>query len=979
MLKLLGDFNATPLVNDIHTGESVLHITCKIKSKLRFYFAKQYPELLRTRDCNGAQPLHVACRENDVGFVSWLFKNILAEESAMDVKPEGPETSSFRRTGSLPNIIDCDQLPASAPPIMASRKSANKMSKLVNLLDVSPLTSLPARRVQRPSSQDYTDGVLVENDGGESPFDGDEGGLTFSFESSRSYTISASSSKSNSSRSRSNSPTGTLTNGSAYQRTHRRAKSATPFESSEEECHRPRVGQIEQSVEENRLLNLAIILKESPLKISDVVEIRPFSVTTEGDSVFHILAREGYTQLLTLMLKVAEFVRRRIDLNLFITRDRFSARLPIEEAIHAKNVDCVRLILQFTSIAGLLPELLSDQLLLKNAVFTNELGIVKLLIEYGFHKGLSPAISLAMLSEYDAVLRVLLHYQTQVVNALEFSRVRHNRRRTLDRGGIKWVGFQLESVNPSWLYDCYNAVDSVSKAFSLMQVFLSADDNHRFFQRLGRDCLHYFSETITSPRDVRVSHHLTQITEISLNENQLDSVPVELFQLPSLLILQLSHNQLTSLPSSDNPWERLYTSRISKLDLDWNRLEALPEGLFRDLANSLTELSVECNSLQDLPPGIWVIPKLKILNLAKNNLSRLHYLSNPQYFSDPALTKTIASSFTINNGILQCTKSFKDQELVEIEDYLIKLADYHYTVCAAKFCACKFNENVMDEVMGIHLCRMVFFHQSGDTANVEPIRNPMIQGQPLFPTNIEDESDSPLCLSNELEIVDLSYNSFTEVPWDLPCVAPQLKKLHLQHNRIQDLDLVHSMPRQLESLDVDRNQLSNLEKQRPMSLPCGHPLRLLALPENNMGNFYCRHCKHSALEQLGRLCLDHNQLTKFPVVKIISDHTYDTENPSYNYDSFDYLPMYPNLSILSIEANQLMQFPKYLHHLSQLSSLNLSHNGFHELPPEAGLINAQNLLILKMEGMFINNIPSHLLQKPTPKLLLSYLKALLQK
>lgn len=491
VLKLLNDFNATPLVNDIHTGESVLHIACKIKSKLRFYFAKQYPELLRTRDCNGAQPLHVACRENDVGFVSWLFKNILAEESAMDVEPEGPEASSFRRTGSLPNIIDCDQIPGSAPPVMPSRKSTNRMLNLISPLDVSPLTSLPARRIQRPSSQDYTDGELVENSGGESLFDGDEGGLTFSFDSSRSYTISAGSSKSNSSRSRSNSPSasGTLMNGSIYPRTHRRAKSATPFESSEEECHHPRVGQIEQSAEENRILNLALILKESPLKISDVVEIRPFSVTTEGDSVFHILAREGYTQLLTLLLKVAEFVRRRIDLKIFITRDRFSARLPIEEAIHAKNVNCVRLILQFTSIAGLLPELLTDQLLLKNAVFTNELDIVKVLIEYGFHKGLSPAISLAMLSEYNAILRVLLHYQTQVVNALEFSRVRHNRRRTLDRGGIKWVGFQLENVNPSWLYDCYNAVDSVSKAFSLMQVFLSANDNHRFFQRLGRDCL----------------------------------------------------------------------------------------------------------------------------------------------------------------------------------------------------------------------------------------------------------------------------------------------------------------------------------------------------------------------------------------------------------------------------------------------------------------------------------------------------------
>ena len=932
--------------------------------------------------------MHVACSKNDIDFVQWLFKNILAEDSALD-EIEGQSPGTLQRTGSLPNIIDSNQQQPAAPKsAVISRKNPNKMSHLLGPLDISPLASLPVRRVQRPFSHDYTDGELIGGANGDSPFEGEDGGgLTFSLESSRSYTISVGSSKSNSSRSRSTSPSNTLTNGSTstssssshFKKTHRRTRSAQSVEIDMQPVSQ--TSQIEQSVEQNRLLNLAVILKDSPLTISDVVDIKPFSVTTEGDSVFHILAREGYTQLLTLMLKVAEFVRRSIDLKVLVVRDQVSARLPVEEAIHAKNVDCVRVLLQFSSIAGLLPELLNDNHLLKNAVFTNELNVVKLFIEFGFHKGLSPAISLAMMSEYNDILRVLLYYQTQVVNALEFSRVRHNRRRTLDRGGIKWVGFQLETVNPSWLYDCYGAVDSVSKAFSLTHVFLSADDSYKFFQKLGRDCLRYFNDMVSSPRSFsNTSHHLMQITEVNLNENQLAEVPVELFQLPNLLALQLSHNQLTSLPSSDKPWERLYTSRISKLELDWNQLRTLPEGLFRDLADSLTELSVECNALQDLPPGLWVIPKLKVLNLAKNNLSRLHYLSSPQYFNDPALTKRVASSFTIERGVLVCTSPVKDQYLVEIEDYLVKLCDYHYTVCAAKFCACQFNENVMDEVMGIHLSRMVSYHQSVDTTDVnQSVTNPVIQGQQIFPTNIEEESDSPLCLPNELEILDLSYNSFTEIPWDLPCVAPQIKKLHLQANQIQDLDIVHSMPRVLESLDLDKNQISNLEKQRPMSLPCGHPLRLLALPENNMGTSYCRHCKHCALDVLGKLSIDHNQLKKFPAVRVVSDHTFSVENPSYNYDSFDYQPLYPNLSILSLEANQFTQFPKQLHHLTQLSSINLSHNGFHELPPEAGLMNSQNLLILKMDGMFINNIPTHLMNKPTPKLLLSYLKALLQK
>ena len=959
VLKLLKEFGATPLVNDIHTGESVLHITCKNKSKLRFFFTKMHPNLLKVSDNNGAHPLHVACSRNDISFISWLFKNILAEDSAMD-EIKSPSALSVRRTVSLPDITRNVSHHSDQPTLAIARPMVGPQRSLF---------SPQINQVQQHSrfSHDVTDAELIEENCKKFPCDTDKWGRH------RTVTEGPESSEVTNSSLKLNSPSSTSGNSSSGEKLDSISSGSktqlVQLFVNGEESHA--LGHSEQLMNENQLLNLVTILEESPLKIVDLVEIKPFSMTMKGESIFHILAKKGYTQLLALILKVAEFVQGIIDLKVLVVHDQCNKSLPIEEAIRAKNIDCVRIIIHFLSIAGLLPELLGNPLLFKRAVLTEELDIVKVLIEYGFHKGLSPAIFLAIIRrKCDAILRVLLYYQTQVVNALQFSCIQHGRRRTLDRGGIKWVGLQLDHIDSSWLYDCCSAVDSVSKMFNHMQELLTVDDNHYFFQQLGCECLHYFSKAITSPRSMHTSHHLTQITEVDLSENQLVDVPVELFQLPSLDTLQLSHNKLTSLPSSDNPWERLYTSHVSKLKLDGNRLRTLPEGLFRDLANSLTKLSVECNSLQDLPPGLWIIPKLKVLKLAWNNLSRLHYLSSQQYFNDPGLTETVINSFTVDKGVLKCTQSFKNED---IEEYLIKLADYHYTVCATKFSACQFNESVMDEIMAIHHCRMRFFHQSRESEEHCPISNPMIQGQPLFPTNIEEESDSPLSIPNNLEIVDLSHNSFNEIPWDLPCIAPQLKKLNLQNNQIQVLDLVHSMPYCLESLKLDNNQISNLEKHRPMSLPCGHPLRLLALPK---GNEYCQHCKHSTLDHLRCLFLNHNELTKFPVVKVISDHSFNPESPSYDHGSFDCLPFYPNLSILSLEANKFTHFPKHLHHLTQLRSVNLSHNGFHELPPEAGLINTWNL---KMDGMYIKNIPPHLLQKPTPELLLSYLKALLQK
>ena len=910
VLKLLNTFKADPLISDPRTGENLLHITCKIKSKLRFFFArKYYQHLFRTRDKNEILPLHVACSENDIDFISWLFKNILAEESAMD-KIESPSVLSRLRTVSLAH----DSHPSSSAQVMV----------FPHKFPPSP----PIHRVQMSFTQAYTND---QENGKKFPSDAHEGSpslrrSTILVGSGKSTTSSLSTVKSSDPR---------LDSPAKVQISCTDIELNTEFEPLADEHH----------------LNLDVILKESPLKIADIFEMKLLSITENGDSVFHILARKGHSNLLKLMLKVAEFVQGRLDLKYLVYRDSQNKRLPIEEAIDAKNSDCIQSILHFLSMANLLPKLANDPLLLQKAVFTGAIDVVNALIEYGFHKGLSPAIATAVLLNYSAILRVLLYYQTQVVNALEFSHLQYNSRKLLLKGGsIKWGGFQLEEINPMWFHDASYAFSSVSKV---------PENAYHLFQLLSRDCLHYFSKIVkstASPESGHIlhGHHIAmgRITEVDLSSNKLRNVPIELFQLSSLVTLQLSHNKLTSLPSSKKPWETLYTAHIARLNLNWNNLKTLPEGLFRDLSASLMELNVEHNHLQELPPGLWVIPKLKVLKLASNNLSRLHYLSSPKYFSDPDLSRIVNNSFTSHQGTLKCTEPVKDKELEDIEDYLIKLGDYHYTVCTTKLSAYEFNENMMDEIMGIHVRRMKFYDKcEGDHSSVT------IQGQTF---NIDEVDESSLFLANNLETIDLSNNNFTEIPWDLPCIAPQLKKLFMQKNQIQKLDVIHSMPHEINSVKLVKNKIDDLRRQRPMSLPCGHPLRLLTLPAQKKRNMYCKHCKHISLEHLTHLSIDSNQLILFPV----------------ELDSF---PMYPNLTVLSLEANNLQEFPANLHKLTHLTSVNLSHNKFNEIPPKAGLINAQTLFILKMDGMYIKNIPPHLLQKPSPKALLNYLKALLHK
>ena len=936
----------------------------------------KYPPLLRNPDVKGSLPLHVACSVNDIEFVSWLFKVILAEDDHFLGIGEIPKRP-MRRSGSLPDIrqnIPQSQLVLAKVILPPTRKPVIPVelaSQPLNLLNPAvslPMSKITARRVNRMFSQDYTDGNLIEDEEEEYDSDLPDGnGLVLSYDSSRSNTISNSS---RSSRSRSNSYS-MLHNSSESHTCSKRGFSASP----EPEVSVGELGLDEESEEENQLLKMDVLRSTSPLSVADIVDSKPFRVTVEGDSVLHILAKHGYCELLTIMMRVAEFVKRSVDLSVLTRRDGFSCNLPIEEAIQAKEVECVRLLIEFVMVAGLLPELLEDSLLLKEAVFTGDIDLVKVLIEHGFHKGLSPAISLAEISEYGAILRMLLYYQTQVVNALEFSRVRRNRRRTLDKGGIKWEGIQLAQIHPTWLYDCYEAVDSVSSALEFTKILTSIEENYLFFQKLGHDCLRYFGEKLTSPTR-SLTHELTQIAEINLSENQLSSVPHELFQMPSLTILILNHNQLKTLPSSDDPYENIYLSPISRLELDWNHLKTLPEDLFRGLSRSLQELSVKDNGLEDLPPGMWVIPKLKSVKLARNDLSRLHYFSNPHYFADVELTRLVTGSFTNDNGSLRCNVKKKTVQLCEVEEYIHNLAKFYHTVYAARgpFVFQQLHSG-LDEVMNVHLARLVFFNQ--------PIGPELTKCDAVTPSSqmllpADDEEEDTSCTLCELELLDLSYNDFREVPWDLPCIAPNLNKLDMSGNHLVDIDSVHSLPRNIHSVILDKNKLVNLEKSRPVSLPCGSPLRLLALPEDNFDDNYCRHCKHRCLDFLSNLSLNLNKLNDFPVVEVIGQDEHDDEL-NVEFSSLHCLPYFPALSILSLERNLITTVPEHLHHLTHLSSLSLSYNDIHELPPSVGQLNPQNLLLFKLEGMFIRNIPESMLQKPTPKQMLGYLKALHQR
>ena len=956
--KLIEEFNANVFTNNPKTGENAIHIACRNLSKLRYYFTERWPELLKNPDIDGTMPLFIACSLNDIKFVSWLFTVILEETE--DEELEEIIAANLPRSTSLPNIAR-----ATSPIANQGYSSASTRVKGRN-----PFMSLQAAALNLQRSQthrageDFIDGVDEEGEldddvEGDNVLSGgsslrEDGELESSGGSRGGLELVLSS--------ESNTSGGTLV----------LLESPT----------------VEVLVSGNSHTSQY----QCPLTLVEIRELQIFRISVKGESVLHVLANKGHTDLLKLVLKVGKFLERDIDLFVLTRRDVFSGRTPVEEAIINGHGDCLHAFIVFASNVCRLGGLREDQQLLKTAVFSRDINIVQMLIKIGFRKGLSTAIPLAYVSEVYDILQMLLFYHTQCVNVLEVARTHHNQTVSLDKGALKWQNLQLEEISPAWILDSYEAVDSVSRTLSLAGPIGSPTKNNQLFCQLGSDCLRYFdSVTSSSTFPTPIFHSFTPITLVNLSENQLRAVPPEIFQIPALKELNLSHNKLAVLPTVTCSGKPVYTcTQLKKLNLNSNELTTLPEELFTCLGSSLEDISARKNNLTALPVGLWLAPRLQRINLAQNKLRRLHRFSDPEYFVGDSLSRKMVITYGVAEDVASLRRnvrrsSLSSKEQTELEEYLHEMEKLSRTlhelkvsgvanpdVVSSTFVSDNFRQNVID----LHWFR---YEQRGSFQEEEEEEEEREEEE----EDEEEGTDGARCHpASQLTTLDLSGNSFTEVPWDLACVAPNLKKLNLRGNSISSVDLVHSFPISLLTLHLDSNGIESTYKGARPCLPCGAPNKLLSYqPSIPRLALYCRHCRHQSMVNLAHLTLDHNLLAKFPIVEVVPESLpEDPDVPtSATFDSLTYHTFFPNLAILSMEDNKFTDVPECLHYLTNLCSLSLSHNNIRVLPHSMGLLNPRTLFLLKLEGMKIANVPAVLLNKPTPKFVLSHLKGLLQK
>ncbi len=170
---------------------------------------------------------------------------------------------------------------------------------------------------------------------------------------------------------------------------------------------------------------------------------------------------------------------------------------------------------------------------------------------------------------------------------------------------IVWHNYALNNLDMEWIYSAPTAVLRPEVAVTLNNLGLAAT-----------------------------------ITNLDISKNRLESLPIEVFQLPSLKHFTASHNEISLLPttkyrssigstSSDDVFNEnnagmWYCPHLEEIDLQNNNLTSLPGCLF--LLPGLKILNASKNDVGTLPFDIWNTPNLRTVLLSNNYIKSLPVL-----------------------------------------------------------------------------------------------------------------------------------------------------------------------------------------------------------------------------------------------------------------------------------------------------------------------------------------------------------------
>ena len=383
-----------------------------------------------------------------------------------------------------------------------------------------------------------------------------------------------------------------------------------------------------------------------------------------------------------------------------------------------------------------------------------------------------------------------------------------------------------------------------------------------------------------------------ELEELNLSHNNLTKLPSCVWVLPNLEALYGQNNKITVLfpPDKEFNFRSSLSASMTKIDFSENKLEVIPPFVF-ELPN-LKTVQFQHNMLQSIPKTVWTCESLKDLDMSHNNISRLSRCKQERTVNDTQQESGPGALIKRSNKITvgQC------QVRTHLQD------------------------------------KSSFQRFPSVTDAIEPLPNlPELSCNIEAPVNAVEGFDS-----SSLTRLVLSHNQFTSFPEALPCLAPNLEELHISDNEFQYVD-IQFIPQWIKKFTAQRCKISQfgnvLQKDMWSQI-------VKNCKQSKTFGMQCQHRSHCNLPYLVKLDLLDNDLKHFqlihhpPLKNKYEDPGKEEECYRHGVASLDLL--YPLLEGLDLGKNKLEgQFNPNIGYQSHLKSINLSKNhSLERLPME---------------------------------------------
>ncbi|QZA58748.1 leucine-rich repeat domain-containing protein [Candidatus Rhabdochlamydia porcellionis] len=409
-----------------------------------------------------------------------------------------------------------------------------------------------------------------------------------------------------------------------------------------------------------------------------------------------------------------------------------------------------------------------------------------------------------------------------------------------------------------------------------------------FFQNTDEKVLDLSNLNLTSLPDVfYFPSFLNRLSEITLSQNNLTSLPQSFKSLQALTVLDLTDNSFAEFPEL-----LVKLPNLKYLDLSKNQLTQLPESLTE--LRALQALLVRGNQLTELPIDLGKLDKLEILELGINQLKNLpESCVNLKNLKDLSISHNQFVRLPEFIGSLSRLEELRirNNQIQDLPESLIQLKAlkkiYLAYTCLSELSLkilCQLPDCSINGLEYTSLCQRKRGSYQEDQSTSKEILNQWKQ------KNIGQEP------ANRVQALH-NVRSF--------CKNANTNTLNLRKLDLTDLpNIFHFEPfvSRLEHLDISGNKLQEL----PPSICSLKALKTLNLSNNQFHNESLADLPELFLQSatLIRLELDGNRLNICP----------------------KFLCNLPNLKVLNISKNDLLCDLEALGSLQNLKDLDLSYN-----------------------------------------------------